>query len=131
MRQTGQSRLTQKTSESRNDEKRRLQQAQNELEQEKQNAKDIQNQLLEEIENLKGNQQHLSRPGTASAELAEIQRERDQLKIENKNMMKQIQDLNNQIKKLMEQDQAAAAQPAPGGGGPNDQQVRQLTAKVK
>jgi hypothetical protein len=41
---------------------------------------------MREIENLKGNQHIMSRPGTASVEVAQIRQERDNLMIENKNL---------------------------------------------
>ena len=59
----------------------------------------------------------LSRPGTASQELGELRAERDKLMVENRNMKQQIQDLNAQIKQMLEQDQAAAAPGASGGSG--------------
>ena len=62
----------------------------NSRQQERDQAKTMQEQLLREVEQLKGNQQALSRPGTASAELAEIRAERDRLLIEVKNLKAQI-----------------------------------------
>lgn len=93
MRATG--KLSQHTSTSRRDERAQLNQAQQQLREEKEAAQQIQNQLLQEIENLKGNQQQiLSRPGTASQEVAQLREERDRLLAEARNNKQQIQDLN-------------------------------------
>lgn len=63
---------------------------------------DVQERLLREITSLKGNQnEFLNRPGTSSAELAQIRRERDALIEENK-----------KLKTLMNEESAG-----PGSGG--------------
>lgn len=63
---------------------------------------DIQERLLQEITYLKGNQKDiLNRPGTSSAELAQVRRERDALIEENK-----------KLKTLMNEESAG-----PGSGG--------------
>ena len=46
-------------------------------EQERDQARNAQEQLLRELEALKGNQKALSRPGTATAEVAAMRNERD------------------------------------------------------
>ncbi|CDW90229.1 kinesin-like protein [Stylonychia lemnae] len=51
-----------------------------------QKVDDIQERLLQEITYLKGNQDFLNKPGTGSAEVAQIRRERDALNEENKKL---------------------------------------------
>ena len=62
----------------------------------------MQEELLREIEALKGNNlAALQRPGTASADIAVIRAEKDQVLFENAQLKSQIQEQNAQIKGLM------------------------------
>ena len=89
----------------------------------------MQDDLQREIEALKGNQSRaLSRPGTATAEVAalredvervrrerdEIKAERDQLAAENRSLQNQIQQQSNQVKGFLGNNAQAPAAPTSG-----------------
>jgi len=99
----------------------------------------MQEDLHREIEALKGNQSRaLSRPGTATAEVAalrediervrrekdEIKAERDQLAIENRSLQSQIAQQSSQVKGLLGTGSPASAAPTSG-------QTKALQGKLK
>lgn len=79
---------------------------------------------MREIEALKGaNNRQMSRPGTASVEVAQLRQERDSLTIEVKNLKAQISQQNESMKGMLAQGNSSA--------GPSSGNQKALASKVK